>query len=170
MDVDFWLEARGQTSSQLQSFLEGFSQLAKVMDFSDQKHTNTFHFKISRSFFIQVSSKSMLKKGWMQILSLVFTTWSSWINVVGKKSNAKGSRKSKGFSPDFKTSSKAATTRLKPTPDRKNEVMKSWSHEVMKRKTSETKKNVFECFWTCSNLKENSKYFQTSKAIILQSI
>lgn len=106
----------------------------------------------------------------MQILSLVFTTWSSWINVVGKKSNAKGSRKSKGFSPDFKTSSKAATTRLKPTPDRKKEVMKSWSHEVMKRKTSGKQKKVFECFWTCSKVKEYSKYFQPSKAIILQSI
>ena len=40
----------------------------------------------------------------------------------------------------------------------------------MKRKTSGKQKKVFECFWTCSKVKEYSKYFQPSKAIILQSI
>lgn len=64
------------------------------------------------SWTLQVSSISMENSGWMESLSLVFTMCSSWISVVGKKSSANGSRKSSGFSPDRKTSSRAATTRL----------------------------------------------------------
>ena len=68
------------------------------------------------SWTLQVSSISMENSGWMESLSLVFTIWSSWISVVGKKSSANGSRKSSGFSPDSRTSSRAATTRLRITP------------------------------------------------------
>ena len=60
----------------------------------------------------QASSMSMWKSGWMDNLSLVCSMCSSWISVVGRKSSASGWRKSSGFSPDFKTASKAATTRL----------------------------------------------------------
>lgn len=158
MDVDFWLEARGQTSSQLQSFLEGFSQLAKVMDFSDQKHTQTRF--ISR--FQEVSSSKFHPKACWRKDGCKSCHWYSPREVLGSTWSVRNPMpRALGNPKDFHP-----TSRLHPKPPprassqhplvRKNEKTKSWSHET---ENMWNKKNVFECFWTCSNLKENSKYF-----------
>ena len=137
----------------------------------DQKHTQTRF--ISR--FQEVSSSKFHPKACWRKDGCKSCHWYSPREVLGSTWSVRNPMpRALGNPKDFHP-----TSRLHPKPPPRAssqhpiEKKKSWSHEVMKSwngKQVESKKKVFECFWTCSKVKEYSKYFQPSKAIILQSI